>query len=85
MDQDGLIDAIMVSLNFGSDGEVERAVVAMPGSREPPTQGVGPVPALEVEEGIREQSTLDEISTEQVDSDVVVEEGLEASWVDGVE
>ena len=54
MDQDGRIDATMVSLNFGLGGEVERAVVTRPGSREPPTQGIGPVPAEEVGGGAQE-------------------------------
>ena len=70
VDQEGLINAIMVSLNFEVEGEVQRVVVPMLGSREPPVQEKGPELAVGAEAGDGEPSTPD-----QGGPDVVVEDG----------
>ena len=80
VDQERLIDAIMVGLNFDTAGGVQRLVVPMPGTRDPPTQGATPELAMCAEAGDGDPSTPD-----QEGPDVVVEEGSEASWVSGVQ
>ena len=72
VDQDGLINAIMVSLSFDTEGEGQRLVVPKPGSREPPNQGEEADLAVGAEAGDGEPSTPDQ-------------EGSEASWVSTVE
>ena len=80
VDQDGLINAIMVSLSFDVEGEGQRLVVPMPGSREPPNQEEEADLAVGAEAGDGEPSTPD-----QEGPDVVVEDGSVVSWSSNLE
>ena len=80
VDQDRLINAIMVSLSFDTEGEGQRLVVPQPGSREQPNQGEEADLAVGAEAGDGEPSTPD-----QEGPDVVVEDGSVVSWSSNLE